>query len=456
MRCFIVVLTLFLGISVNAQKLDTAAIDEALGKVHSNYRDAKLYNHLSDSLYKILKGTEQNQRLAKALKFKGISNYQRGNWDSSMYFYEKSLTIQQNFRDSLEIGKLLVNIATTYTAKHEYEKAISYALKSKRVFEAIGDVRGVNYSNNLLASFHYYKKEFELALEYFRENYHSTIDLKDTLENVVALNNMGATFQELKLPDSTIACALKVLKLGEYIQLPNPGYPYQNLGLAYFEKGEFKEALKYFLKSKSEYQKVGRAGAFAESYYNVAVCYKNLGDEKNAFLYFDLALKHSQKQGEKNVEKITLRKLAEMYHEKGQGIKAYELMVEYQELSEEILNEANQESILELQTAYDVEKKEEQIKLQNQVLETQKAQIKSRTYAIIALLLFAVFVFTIALWWNSKEKRRQESLLQQQEIDFKNRQLEASITSQETERKRFAKDLHDGFGQVISVLSTLR
>ena len=49
-------------------------------------------------------------------------------------------------------------------------------------------------------------------------------------------------------------------------------------------------------------------------------------------------------------------------------------------------------------------------------------------------------------------KLNEDRKLEQQKSKSKAEQLNAVITSQEEERKRFAMDLHDGFGQFISAL----
>jgi signal transduction histidine kinase len=62
-------------------------------------------------------------------------------------------------------------------------------------------------------------------------------------------------------------------------------------------------------------------------------------------------------------------------------------------------------------------------------------------------------VVVVALLNRSRSKKQQELLLKAAELQLREAQIEAAIDSQEKERKRFARDLHDGFGQFISVLN---
>jgi signal transduction histidine kinase len=54
--------------------------------------------------------------------------------------------------------------------------------------------------------------------------------------------------------------------------------------------------------------------------------------------------------------------------------------------------------------------------------------------------------------WRSKNLQQQQAVLQEQKIRLREAQINAVIESQEQERKRFATDLHDGMGQLISAL----
>jgi signal transduction histidine kinase len=79
--------------------------------------------------------------------------------------------------------------------------------------------------------------------------------------------------------------------------------------------------------------------------------------------------------------------------------------------------------------------------------------INERNMAI-SIGVFLVLVFLVVLVWiqKSRLRKKQQLELQQKDIEFKQLQLSAVIDSQEKERRRFASDLHDGFGQLISIL----
>lgn len=65
-----------------------------------------------------------------------------------------------------------------------------------------------------------------------------------------------------------------------------------------------------------------------------------------------------------------------------------------------------------------------------------------------SLVLLVIF----GMLWQSRRHAKQREELEKVKVRLKEEQLLAVISSQEIERKRFAEDLHDGFGQLISAL----
>ena len=69
------------------------------------------------------------------------------------------------------------------------------------------------------------------------------------------------------------------------------------------------------------------------------------------------------------------------------------------------------------------------------------------------MCLAVIGLAIILLLARSRSRKKQALLIQQAELQLREAQIEAAISSQEKERTRFAQDLHDGFGQFISILN---
>jgi len=68
------------------------------------------------------------------------------------------------------------------------------------------------------------------------------------------------------------------------------------------------------------------------------------------------------------------------------------------------------------------------------------------------LVLLLVALVGIGLLLRNRTKLKQQADLEAARAELRQQQLQAVIGSQEEERKRFAADLHDGLGQMISAM----
>src|SRR5690606_3834554 len=106
---------------------------------------------------------------------------------------------------------------------------------------------------------------------------------------------------------------------------------------------------------------------------------------------------------------------------------------------------ANAQAIAEMETRYATEKKEQELALKTALLAQQSERLVRNNVIIAALTTTLALLAVIWLLLRSRFRRKRELVLREA-------QIHATIESQESERRRFAQDLHDGMGQLISAL----
>lgn len=136
------------------------------------------------------------------------------------------------------------------------------------------------------------------------------------------------------------------------------------------------------------------------------------------------------------------------------NIRQFREMRELYEAAKDTLSNATlQHATQELETKYETEKKEQQIALQQLKLRQKNRFILGLAAFSVLLLMAAFLVFR-----NLRQRRlltEQELMLQKQQIrQLKQEQqltvADAMLRSQEDERSRLARDLHDGLGGMLS------
>ncbi|MFN3446541.1 MAG: sensor histidine kinase [Bacteroidia bacterium] len=131
---------------------------------------------------------------------------------------------------------------------------------------------------------------------------------------------------------------------------------------------------------------------------------------------------------------------------------AYNYRSKYTIYKDSLMSEETTKQINELEARYQSEKKDLEIENKNlELLKTSAQLSKKRTQLLLLIAVFVTLTLGALLFYityNNKQKQKAIKLQVEQE------QLRniAVITAEDEERKRIAKDLHDGAGQQLSAI----
>lgn len=203
---------------------------------------------------------------------------------------------------------------------------------------------------------------------------------------------------------------------------------YEFLSRYYDEKGDYSNCIKYYKKTIRNF--------INNNYYKgqTGWAYNNLGDVcikaeryEDAIFYLDSSNSYATSLNDLHLSWYANYNLIYAY----QGLKDYKTALDYfwkyDSINNIILTKENGEKISELQTKYDVERKENQIKLLNKDNELNKENIEKQHLRIlflsiiigIVLLLVVIIIFA----YNTKRKANILLAKQKQEIIDKTEQL---------------------------------
>jgi signal transduction histidine kinase len=141
------------------------------------------------------------------------------------------------------------------------------------------------------------------------------------------------------------------------------------------------------------------------------------------------------------------KKLAEICSNAGDAESAYRYHVRYAALNEEIFNEKRSKQISELQTKYETDKRLQQITILTKDMELKDKQHRiQRNLLISALLLILIAVIALYFYYRGKRQREKDQAI----ILEKEQRSKAIIETEEKERMRIARDLHDGIAQTMT------
>jgi signal transduction histidine kinase/Flp pilus assembly protein TadD len=469
MRTILIIGLFFLFISSYSQKNKIDILKEKADSA-SGQKKVKFFNHIagyyifnnidSTKLYvkKSLKLCQENHFDSLELEcynIKGVMHSVSGNSDSAEYYFLKTykLSIERNYSTYTRFS--INNMGMFYYNKGDYNKALDYFFKALKLAEQ-NKTNTKSYANplNNIGLVYQKMKQYDKAFEYYykatiiREKYNIEEDLP------ISYNNLGICYSEMDKEDSAIYYFNKAIKFAKInADKDEEAHAYSSLGTIYFENGDYKKAEKYYLR------------AIEENKTSVAI---EITSNNNLIgIYFAL------KQYEKGIEygKTTLELVKAYTQSKTPyGYETYKLLSLnfagigstdsalhyiglYKKQVDSLFSEENAKAINDLEVAYETEKKE----ADNQRLAKENAiseiKILNRNRWIIIILSSLLILVFLNMYISQRKKRKAQAEKDAAIIEEREKGMSAIIEAQEDERKRVAKELHDGIGQQISALN---
>ncbi|MEQ8472997.1 MAG: sensor histidine kinase [Marinoscillum sp.] len=423
------------------------------GAAYSDPNQAKLYGRLT--IEHSATSDRPDYYLAKANNGLGIIHKNQGNYDSALLFLTRAKEIYTTSGDIKGEALAINNIGILYNDMGDYVHAVEEILKAVRLGDSLGIAGIQSVSTNNLGIVQYEQKLYEKALVNFRKS-------KEYYE--LDENLRGAAGAQINIA-TTLAIQLGQLELGKKAFLEaskikdalndqrGVSFCQSELANIYLKQQQYDSAIFYLDKAIAIKLNLDDKKGLVTCYTSMAETYLMNNKTQESVHYAQKSYNLALEIGSGDEILACSEMLARAYQANGHFEESTKLWQKAYALKDSLLGVKNLEIINELQTKYETEKKEQQIALQSVEISGHKVE-NQRNLAIIVGLVFAVFLLVmVAILSRSRSRKKQALLVQEAETRLKETQIEAAISSQEKERSRFAKDLHDGFGQMISILN---
>ena len=360
---------------------------------HSVNDSAFFYFFISANLFSGL-----NDLSGKAEVFFNIGNLHEimGRFDSSAYYLYQSLQIA-DFINSADLkgknNRILGNIMTKQNRMDEalryYFSSLSFLQGTKKFPELIGRVQ------ENIALVYTTKKEFEKAESYFQN-----------AVNIYKDNNESRGLARVNLNIANLRVA----------------------------QARYDEAIENSIFALNFYKKIDHLNGIAESLMQLSDAYFKKLEYDNAIDYALQTLEIVQKNIDKDIELSALRILHKSYSAEGDTRKAYYYLVKATALNDSIFSDKKESIITELQTRYEVQKKENEIALLNKNKELNEERSNKQKFFRNSVIAGSILLLIIAILVFNRYRSYQKNNRQKQLI-------------------RISSDLHDEIGSTLSSIS---
>lgn len=377
-----------------------------------------------------------------------------GKIDSLLFFSQNALAVARELNDSLKIGMSLFNVGIAYREQSEFEKAIDYSIRGRKIMEEKGDKNIVMQMNDGLQLLYYTRLEYDKAIVYGEEAVLQARELKQKRFLAQVLINLSRNYIEKKASGKAHSLLLEAIDIGKELQDKQiEAVATSNLAELSLRERDYTQTRKYIERSLVLYRELGSVDGEAVALKAMGITYLQQGDLINAKVYAEKALLINRENKFKKEEVSVLRLLSSIAyanHDFAAGI-------DYDDKSnlilERMIKDLISQNSVELEKKYETEKKELKIRELEADKKVQQLSMRQKTIFIYITAAGAVILLIISLL--SYRTYHQKQRLQQQRIaELETQQYlmatEAVLKGEEQERTRLAKDLHDGLGGMLS------
>ncbi len=396
----------------------------------------------------------------KAHNYAGIVWFSMGQIDSALANAQQSLPYFEKAGNPRSRAASLNNIGNCYNVWNNAPEAIRFYQEANSIYESLGEPANVITNLSNIGVLLTRNRNYEQAERY----------LKDALERSKKINfapgladaniNLGVLEESRREYSKAIKyfqnAATYYRQLGQISHLANT---HSNIGWGYNLLGDFDRALTELNTAQKLLDTLQLPREKANLAANFSAVHNNRGDYRLARQMATDALPAAEAVGDLTLKKKLLENLALSCERLGDFAAAATHCRQWLEVERKMFDSEKNTQLLALERQYETAKKERQILAQQLQIQQKSAQNR-----MILLLVFALLVagIAVALWLRSRLRYNQRLAAQQAEIqeqrihemqqEQKMLAMDAMLNGQEEERKRIAKDLHDGLGGLLTTI----
>lgn len=391
--------------------------------------------------------------IAQAYNDMAIIYIDKANFRSATNYLNKAMKIRQQLNDLTGIAALYNKMGIIAQKQGRLKDALQNQIDALKIYQNLKLDKYIGYTLNNIAIIHQNLGNYKKALEYHQRALEYRIRLKDQEGEATSYGNMANlyarmydTIQAIRHYEKAIALS-RELKKNELICAN-----LSNMGNIYMARKEYGKALDLFNESLRIKEKLGDSKGISSTLSRIGTVYTDTHRYYEAAAVLNRSLKLAQSLDVVEEELSALLELSRLKALMQQTDSSFTLMRQYIALKDSVYDTRLKQQIMDVQTQYETDKLEQDLALVKKDKEFTEIKLRQRKTEIW-LLIFVIISFTGAgIFLFYRHQQQQKAAANVERIREQEARINAVFQAQEEERRRIAKELHDGIGQTIGAI----
>lgn len=394
--------------------------------------------------------------MARAFRNRGNAAFYQENYNASIDFYSNEVTIYESFlagdklpeafkkNISSDLAKVLGNIGNVYSRLDNYSKALENYYRSLKFHESLGDKKQIGWMSGNIGIIYYRMQDLPKALEFYQIALKISQKQNSRADEGRHLANIGMVYSDQKNYVKGLEYLTSALKLAEEEKdFYSETSILSAIGNVYGEIGNYEKAFEAFNRGLKIAEENDDKGMISNLNGNIGEILMRQNELKEAEGFLLTAFVIAKEIGELYEQKEASLSLSELYRKLNNTDLAFNYYDQYSQIKDSIYNRENSMNTLRMEMNYEYEKKEAKEKAEHEkiviALEAEnQLQQNTRNYIVLLAILSLLLVASGFVYFNNRKSMKLKELYSQQ-----------VLLSQEKERQRISKELHDSIGQNI-------
>lgn len=404
----------------------------------------------SKQAYVLAGELDESLRQAVCLYYLAMAISMESRWRDALDTFQLSLARLETFDTPERLATCMLKIGHCHLRMEQFGLAAEYQLKAIRIREKLGDQSGVAFAHLYLANTMKNLGQYEKSVEYAQLSLNFFEKAGESRNVIAARSSLGnAYFQSLQY-DAAAEQYRKMLEFEKTINNPPLwSATYMNLGMSLNRTDRAKEAIPYLQKSYKLASSVNFLDAIVPVLINIGIAHVLLDEVALSLPYLKKGLVMADSLNLLESRENAHFQLSRAYEKIGRNKLALDHYRSYSDLRDSVHYQQAEDKAIEMEAAYDSERKKKELILRNQELELleQDYQLTWLSLGSISLVVLLIAISLTFLWRQQRLKRQQDRLAHEaalarekldrvtleKDVQFKNQQL-ASFALQLTQK----------------------